>query len=100
MHRSGCPAKSIYLCRILVSDTGRATPEDGNRFYTAAGFEHDQMDYYHKMFGMFGKFVSHIPESYQRIKDADKIMIGANEWEVIVGRGHSPGTCLPLLRGY
>ena len=82
--------EEYLLCRILVSDTGRATPEDGDRFYTAAGFRADQMDYYHKMFGMFGKYVSHIPESYHRIKEADKIQIGANEWEVIVGRGHSP----------
>ena len=82
--------EEYLLCRILVSDTGRATPEDGNRFYTAAGFQPGQMDYYHKMFGMFGKYVSHIPESHHRIKEADKIRIGANEWEIIVGRGHSP----------
>jgi len=82
--------EEYLLCRILVSDTGRATPEDGNRFYTAAGFQPEQMDYYRKMFGMFGRYVSHIPESHQRIKDADKILIGEYEWEVIVGRGHSP----------
>jgi glyoxylase-like metal-dependent hydrolase (beta-lactamase superfamily II) len=82
--------EEYLLCRILVSDTGRATPEDGNRFYTAAGFQPGQMDYYHKMFGMFGKYVSHIPESHHRIKEADKIRIGTNEWEIIVGRGHSP----------
>ena len=82
--------EEYLLCRILVSDTGRATPVDGNRFYTAAGFQPDQMDFYHKMFGMFGKYVSHIPESHHRIKDTDKIRIGDYEWEVIVGRGHSP----------
>ncbi len=82
--------EEYLLCRILVSDTGRTTPQDGNRFYTAAGFQPEQMDYYHKMFGMFGKYVSHVPESYHRIKDADKIQIGPHEWEVIIGRGHSP----------
>ncbi len=82
--------EEYLLCRILVSDTGRATPAEGNRFYAAAGFLPEQMDYYDKMFGMFGKYVSPIPESYQRIMDGDRIQVGAYEWDIIVGRGHSP----------
>lgn len=78
------------LARILVADTGRATPEEGDRFYTAAGFELPQMDFYHKMFGLFGKFVAELPESYHRIKDGDRIDVGDNTWEIIVGKGHSP----------
>jgi len=82
--------EEYLLCRILVSDTGRATPAEGNRFYAAAGFLPEQMDYYDKMFGMFGKYVSPIPESYQRIMDGDRIQVGAYEWDIIIGRGHSP----------
>ena len=78
------------LARVLVADTGRATPEEGDRFYTAAGFEPDQLDFYHKMFGLFGTFVSELPEAFHRIRDGDCIDIGAREWEVIVGKGHSP----------
>lgn len=78
------------LARVLVADTGRATPEEGDRFYTAAGFQPDQLDFYHKMFGVFGMFVSELPQAYHRIKDGDRLQIGAEEWEVIVGRGHSP----------
>lgn len=82
--------EEYFLCRILVADTGRDTPPEGDRFYTAAGFESHQMEYYHKMFGMFGKYVAELPESYTRMKDGDILQIGANEWEIIVGRGHSP----------
>ena len=82
--------EEYLLCRILVADTGRDAPPEGDTFYKAAGFEPGQMDYYHKMFGMFGKFVSAIPESYRRLKDGDAIAIGDHHWEVIVGRGHSP----------
>ena len=78
------------LARILVADTGRPTPEEGDRFYTAAGFEHDQLEHYHRMFGMFGKFVAELPESFHRLSDEERLPIGAHEWEVIVGRGHSP----------
>jgi glyoxylase-like metal-dependent hydrolase (beta-lactamase superfamily II) len=78
------------LARILVADTGRATPEEGDRFYTAAGFASDQLEHYHRMFGMFGKYVAPLPESFHRLSDADIVNIGAYEWQVIVGKGHSP----------
>jgi glyoxylase-like metal-dependent hydrolase (beta-lactamase superfamily II) len=78
------------LARILVSDTEKSAPDVGIRFYTAAGFPPESMQNYEKMFGMFGKYVSPIPEAYRRIKDGDHIYIGGAEWEVIEGRGHSP----------
>ena len=78
------------LARILVADTGRPTPAAGDRFYTGAGFEPGQMNFYHKMFGMFGKFVAPMPEAYRRIQHKDRIRIGENEWDIIVGKGHSP----------
>ena len=78
------------LARVLVADTGRATPEEGDRFYTAAGFEPEQLDFYHKMFGLFGKYVSELPEAFRRIQDGDRIDIGPRQWEIIVGKGHSP----------
>jgi len=82
--------EEYFLCRILVADTGRETPPEGDKFYTAAGFKPHQMEYYHKMFGMFGKYVAELPESYTRLKDGDSLRIGGNTWEIIVGRGHSP----------
>ena len=57
--------EEYFLCRILVADTGRKTPREGDRFYTAAGFAPDQMAYYHKM---FGKYVNELPESYVRFE--------------------------------
>lgn len=82
--------EEYLLCRVLVADTGRPTPPEGDRFYTAAGFFPDQLAYYHKMFGMFGKYVTELPESYTRLKDGDMLQIGDHRWEVIIGRGHSP----------
>ena len=78
------------LARILVADTGRPAPEEGDRFYRGAGFEPDQMAFYHQMFGLFGKYVHELPESYHRIVDGEIVEIGDNRWEVIVGKGHSP----------
>jgi glyoxylase-like metal-dependent hydrolase (beta-lactamase superfamily II) len=78
------------LARVLVADTGRPAPEEGDRFYRGAGFQPDQMAFYHDMFGMFGRYVHALPESFHRLRDGDVIRIGAYAWEIIVGRGHSP----------
>ena len=82
--------EEYLLCRILIADTGREAPEAGVRFYKAAGFPEDALHRYQEMFGMFGRYVSPLPESYRRLVDRDIVTIGGSEWEVIVGRGHSP----------
>src|SRR5690606_7031260 len=66
------------------------TPGAGIRFYHAAGFPPESMSYYQKMFGMFGRYVAALPESYRRLQDDDRIRIGEYEWQVVIGRGHSP----------
>ena len=78
------------LCRILVADTGKPAPEAGIRFYHQAGFPPEAMDGYVEHFGGFGRVVSPLPESYHRVQDGDQLVIGDEEWQVIVGQGHSP----------
>jgi len=78
------------LCRVLVADTGRAAPDEGIDFYHAAGFPPESVHSYKKMFGMFGKYVHELPESYKRLKEGDQLTFAGHTWEVLVGRGHSP----------
>ena len=82
--------EEYLLCRVLTADTGRKAPSTGVNFYRAAGFPDHALDRYQKMFGMFGRFVAELPESYIRLQDGHSIEIGGREWEVIIGRGHSP----------
>ena len=82
--------EEYFLCRILVADTGRDAPSAGVKFYTAAGFPEEAIQRYQEMFGMFGKFVAPLPESYRRLCDRDTVTIDGSDWEIIVGRGHSP----------
>jgi len=80
-----------YLnCRMLVADTGREAPEDGVRFYRRAGWDDDQIETYRSRFGGFGKMIYQLPDSYRRIEDGDRFRIGAHQWQVVVGTGHSP----------
>lgn len=80
-----------YLqCRVLVSDTGRQAPAEGEAFYRTAGWTDAAVDAYRGRFGSFGKQVHALPDSYRRIVDGEEVRIGEHTWRVIVGRGHSP----------
>ncbi|MEZ5996547.1 MAG: MBL fold metallo-hydrolase [Hyphomonadaceae bacterium] len=76
--------------RMLVADTGREAPEEGVRFYRAAGWDEDALDSYKVRFGGFGKAVSRMPDAYRRLSDGDVIEIGGRPWRVITGNGHCP----------
>jgi len=76
--------------RTLTADTGRTAPADAIRFYRRCGWPEEALDLYRARFGDFGKFVHELPDSYRRIVDGERFRIGAHEWRVVVGRGHSP----------
>jgi glyoxylase-like metal-dependent hydrolase (beta-lactamase superfamily II) len=82
--------EEYLLCRLLAADTGRPAPAEGRRFYRAAGFPDSALENYIEHYGMFGRVVSNMPESYRRLTDGNSLRIGDMDWEVIVGRGHSP----------
>ncbi len=80
-----------YLtCRLLAADTGHEAPIEGVRFYKAAGWDDDAIETYKARFGSFGESIYAMPAAYQRIRDGDIIRIGDHDWQVVVGRGHSP----------
>jgi len=78
------------LCRVMAADTGRAAPEDGLRFYRAAGWDRGAIDSYEARFGGFGHNMHALPDSYRRMVDGEVIRIGDHDWRVVVGSGHSP----------
>ncbi len=80
-----------YLaCRVIVSDTNREAPPDALRFYKEAGWGQMALEGYRARFGNFGKHVYALPDSYLRLQDGQRLRIGAHEWEVVSGNGHSP----------
>jgi glyoxylase-like metal-dependent hydrolase (beta-lactamase superfamily II) len=80
-----------YLtCRTLVADTGREAPEEAIRFYAQCGWPEEALDTYRARFGGFGKYMHALPDSFRRLTDGERLRIGAHEWSVVVGRGHSP----------
>jgi glyoxylase-like metal-dependent hydrolase (beta-lactamase superfamily II) len=78
------------MCRNLVSDTGLEAPDEGLRFYRAAGFPEDLLENYKARFGGFGHGVYKLPNSYIRVDEGDEIEIGGRIWKIVTGNGHSP----------
>lgn len=84
-------ARDEYLlCRILAADTGREAPPEAISFYRAAGLDDAQLKKYRRAFGMFGRLIAALPESYKRLRDGDELAIGDARWRVITTAGHSP----------
>ena len=82
--------EEYMLCRLLAADTGRSAPPRAIAFYRAAGYSESQLDTYRERFGMFGRAISPLPESYRRLYDGLQGPVGDYDWEVVIGSGHSP----------
>ena len=80
-----------YLsCRLMAADTGISAPAEGIDFFRAAGWDNEFIEHYRTKFGNFGKLIYPLPSAYRRIADEERITIGAHEWIVVMGNGHSP----------
>lgn len=86
------------MCRVLVADTGRPAPQAGIDFYKGAGFDADALSEYIEKFGGFGRVVSQLPDSYERLKDEQILKIGSNEWQIVTTSGHCPEHASLLCR--
>lgn len=78
------------MARMLLADTGQPAPEAGALFYRAAGWDEDQIDAWRREFGQFGRAVAPMPAGFTRMREGDRLSIGAHDWRVVVGEGHSP----------
>ncbi len=78
------------LCRTLCFDSGLDIPEVATDFYRAAGMTGQQLEQYAEAYGGFGRAVSPLPPSYQRMQEGDVLELAGEMWAVMVGTGHSP----------
>jgi len=59
-------------------------------FYRGAGFDAGQLAKIEQRGNAYRKRVAPLPASFRRLHHDDRLCIGGREWQVIVGRGHSP----------
>lgn len=79
----------FLMCRNLVADTGREAPSEAIRFYRAAGLSEEGLERYRTRFGLFGRNINSLPNSYRRIREHDEIEIGGRTFQILIGSGHT-----------
>ena len=83
-------SRTDYLqCRVLAADTGNNVPHEAIDFYTQAGLSESQIKAYVERFGFFGSMIHRLPNSFNRLKDGDRIILNNESWEIIDGKGHT-----------
>lgn len=77
--------------RMLAADVREAVPDEMQAFWRGAGWDDAQIATASESgWGRMAKAISPLPLGYHRIQHGDVIRIGAHEWRVLVGSGHSP----------
>lgn len=76
--------------RVLVSDESAPAPRVGEILYRSAGYTEAQIEAWRAASGSFARSVSPIPLGYQRLKEDQVLSINGDDWQVVIGEGHSP----------
>ena len=82
--------QEYLMCKNLTSYTGHEAPQTAIDFLIGAGMESDYIEQYKSRFGLFGKMVSPLPDSYRRIVDGETFEINGHYWQALATSGHSP----------
>jgi glyoxylase-like metal-dependent hydrolase (beta-lactamase superfamily II) len=77
--------------RLLRADARDAVPDAVVAWWVAAGWSADEVATAQaRGWAGFAKITADPPMGYTRIADDERLRIGAAEWRVVVGSGHSP----------
>lgn len=76
--------------RVLCVDGGGTAPASAVRFYRAAGYDEAELERLRDGFGVFARVVEMPPSEFVRLQDGERLSLAGLDWQVMVGRGHSP----------
>lgn len=74
---------------LALHDRKAGDLRERSDFYIANGMAPEDLELFRQRTGHYADGVR-LPNSFQRISDGDVLRIGGRDWQVIVGRGHSP----------
>ncbi|MDQ2878571.1 MAG: MBL fold metallo-hydrolase [Pseudomonadota bacterium] len=91
----GCPLEMTrgewLTAQQLIADARDAVPAEVNAFRVGAGWSAEQIAHAgERGWAGFRLIVTPLSLSYRRLRDGDTRRIGAVDWRVITGSGHSP----------
>ena len=77
--------------RMLVADARDVVPAEMVAFWRAAGWSQEQVAVASERgWAGFRRIVTPLPLGFTRIRDGDRLSIGAIDWRIVTGSGHSP----------
>jgi glyoxylase-like metal-dependent hydrolase (beta-lactamase superfamily II) len=80
-----------FTARAFCAGKNRASNQRDIDYYNRAGLDKELIEKLTQGDGKgFSQVVSPIPMSYTRLKHNDTLLFGSSEWQVLIGRGHSP----------
>lgn len=81
----------MLTARMIVGDTSDTAPDEALAQSRGAGWDEAAIERQKSEgWGRFGLMVYPLPRSYVRMQDGDLLDMGAHQWRVVVGSGHSP----------
>lgn len=81
----------MLTARAIVADSSDVAPDEALVQSRAAGWDEDAVEQQRTGgWNLFQRLIYPLPRSYVRIKDGDLIDMGAHQWRVVTGSGHSP----------
>jgi glyoxylase-like metal-dependent hydrolase (beta-lactamase superfamily II) len=81
----------MLTARMIVNDVSETVPEEALAQSRAAGWDDAAIERQKgEGWGRFAMMVFPLPRSYVRIEDGDRLDMGAHQWRVVTGSGHSP----------
>jgi glyoxylase-like metal-dependent hydrolase (beta-lactamase superfamily II) len=79
------------FARMLSLDARPAPPAEATAYQRAAGWDEERLaSAAAKPWNFFASAVSPVPLGIVRMQDGDTIRLGARNWRVVTGNGHSP----------
>jgi glyoxylase-like metal-dependent hydrolase (beta-lactamase superfamily II) len=76
--------------RLLSQDTSAGFVEAGRDFDRGAGLHEDEIGRRAERGNAYRTRVVPPPASYRRVRDGDRLLVGDDDWHVMIGQGHAP----------
>lgn len=77
--------------RTMALDVTERVPDDVVEHYRRIGYTEEMLEALRERgFNRVAKMMTPIPRSFRRLTHGQKLRIGRHDWQIIVGRGHSP----------
>ncbi len=81
----------MLTARAIAADSSDTAPDEELAQSRAAGWDEAAIETQRSRgWNMFQRMIFTLPRSYMRIEDGERLDMGAHQWRVVTGSGHSP----------